>query len=96
MHDPFVFVAVSLDEKWEQANRIFPKPETLPKHIVSLLDSDSTLAHQFGSFEYPETYLLDQNLQIITKWIGPQRWNHQDFYKNFIDKWISNLPTTAR
>ncbi len=70
---PITFIAVSLDTQWKDAHRFF-KPETLPKTVVSLLDAKNTIAEEFGTFQFPETYVLTPDLRIIKKWVGPQQW----------------------
>lgn len=71
---PVRFVAVSLDRGWPEALRILPMSH-LPSNAVSVLDREHSLPDQFGTYQYPETYLLDPQLNIVSKWIGPQEWS---------------------
>jgi thiol-disulfide isomerase/thioredoxin len=71
---PVRFVAVSLDQGWPEALKILPLSQ-LPSNAVSVLDREQTLPDQFGTYQYPETYLLDSDLKIVSKWIGPQEWS---------------------
>lgn len=66
-------IAVSLDDGWPAALKVLPT-EKLPTQIVSLLDSKSSVSEIYGSYAFPETYLINQKGEIITKWIGPQDW----------------------
>lgn len=68
------FVAVSWDDSWEEAHTIIPSPEKLPPNVVSLRDASGKTAEAYGSFQLPETYLLDPEGKVIYKWIGPQVW----------------------
>ncbi len=79
-------VSISLDTQWSEAVKIFPVP-SMGENMISLLDPSGKLAEKYGSFQYPETYLIDRELNILTKWVGPQRWNSEEvrnFVKNLI------------
>ena len=69
------FVAVSLDQNWADAHKILPDTR-VPAHVISVLDAESTLPDGFGTYQYPETYLLDSQHKIVSKWVGPQDWEH--------------------
>ena len=71
---PIHFLIVSLDKTWMEAERIAPQKE-LPSDVVSVIDPDGTVPEKFGSFQFPETYLLNSRLQILEKWVGAQDWN---------------------
>jgi cytochrome c biogenesis protein CcmG, thiol:disulfide interchange protein DsbE len=66
-------VAVTLDEKWEDAQKILSS-KSLPPNALSLMDQEGKTADQFGSFQFPESYLLTPDLEIVAKWVGPQDW----------------------
>jgi thiol-disulfide isomerase/thioredoxin len=70
---PVKFVAVSLDQGWPEALKILPVSQ-LPENVTSVLDHDQKLPDLFGTYQYPETYLLDRNLQVVSKWVGAQQW----------------------
>lgn len=71
-------VLISLDETWEDAQKIIGK-EALSSNIVSLIDPEIRSGEMFGSYQYPETYLLNGSHEVVTKWIGPQKWGHEFF-----------------
>jgi thiol-disulfide isomerase/thioredoxin len=71
---PVRFVAVSLDQAWPDALRILPDSR-LPGNVMSVLDQEQKLPDQFGTYQYPETYLLDSQQRIVSKWVGAQNWN---------------------
>ena len=56
---PVKFVAVSLDQGWPEALKILPVSQ-LPENVSSVLDHDQKLPDLFGTYQYPETYLLDR------------------------------------
>ena len=79
---PVHFIAISLDSTWTDVFKIMPETHPAfsrmragtPPQLLSLLDSEVSVPDQFGSYQYPETYLIDKNLRVITKWVGPQNW----------------------
>jgi cytochrome c biogenesis protein CcmG/thiol:disulfide interchange protein DsbE len=72
--DPKVaWVAISLDTSWAEAAKIW-KFTDLPANLWSLLDAKQKSAEAYGSYQFPETYLLDSKHRIIHKWVGPQDW----------------------
>lgn len=74
---PIQLVAVSIDRTWSEALKILPS-EKLPSNIMSLLDSEGKLPDLFGTYQFPETYLIDRNRKIRMKWVGPQNWNSNE------------------
>ncbi len=89
---PIDWVAVSLDQSWPDAEKLLPRSQMSP-HLLSLLDVSSKVAEQYGSFQYPETYLLgpvNSELRILKKWVGPQDWDNPEM-KIFIEKFIAEL-----
>ena len=72
-------VLVSLDDNWKNAMTILSKFK-LPQNVISLLDSESKVADAYGSYQFPESFLIDNKLMILKKWVGPQEWND-----NFLD-----------
>ena len=68
-----LWVAVSLDESWEKAHSILPA-EGLPENVVSLLDIEQKVPGQFGTYQFPESYLLGGYHRVLRKWVGAQNW----------------------
>jgi peroxiredoxin len=82
--DEVRFVAVTLDDRWEDAHKILPS-KNLPKNLVSLIDLEKELPEKYGTYQYPETYLIGPDQTIVTKWVGPQPWD-QPGLKNIIER----------
>ncbi len=74
---PIQWIAVSLDTNWSDALKILPS-EKLSENITSLLDTETQVSDQYGSFQFPETYLISSDQKIITKWIGSQNWESSE------------------
>jgi peroxiredoxin len=73
-------LAVSLDESWQAAHKVLPT-DRLPQGVVSLIDPKTKVSENFGSYAFPETYLISPKGEIITKWVGPQDWKSPEFLK---------------
>lgn len=73
-------VAVSLDDQWVEAEKILKSSE-LPPQLISLLDESKTLPDEFGTYQYPETYLLNKEHKVVFKWVGPQDWTSEPIFQ---------------
>ena len=87
---PLRMIAVSVDDGWDNAHKLLPKG-TLPSNLISLLDPTGKMPEAWGTFQLPESYLLDSNLQIVTKLVGGQEWNKEAMRK-LMDAMIAKVP----
>ncbi len=71
---PVVFVAISLDRSWGEAEKMFSSVQ-VPPNLVKLLDADQKVSDAFGSFQFPETYWIGADGKIRQKWVGAQSWS---------------------
>jgi thiol-disulfide isomerase/thioredoxin len=78
------FVAVSLDESWNDAHKILPA-SALPSNVISLLDLSKEVPEKFGTYQFPETYLIGPDLTVVTKWVGAQNWENPGL-KNILER----------
>ena len=69
----FALLAVSVDEGGAEAVRAFLQKNHLSLPV--LLDPQRSVAGQYGTFKFPETYLLDRNGVVRYKVIGPMDWS---------------------
>jgi peroxiredoxin len=76
---PLKLVGISLDQKWEDALKILPQRDS--KNLVSLLDTSGKIPDEYGTYQFPETYLLNRDSKIIMKWVGPQDWSSQTIHE---------------
>ena len=67
-------VLVSLDENWPKAMSVLSKFK-VPKKAVSLLDPTTKVAEVYGSYQFPESFLINGKQEIVKKWVGPQDWS---------------------
>ncbi|MFL5814437.1 MAG: peroxiredoxin family protein [Bdellovibrionia bacterium] len=77
---PVQLFAVSLDESWQAAHKVLPT-DHLPPGVVSVIDPKTQVSEQYGSYAFPETYLISPKGEIITKWVGPQDWKNPNFVR---------------
>ena len=42
--------------------------------MISLLDAESKASDAYGTYQFPETYLVNANGKIMAKWVGGQPW----------------------
>lgn len=69
-----VWLLISQDETWEQARKALDV-DALPPNVIALLDPEAKLSAEFGTYQFPETYVLARDHGIAAKWIGPQEWS---------------------
>jgi cytochrome c biogenesis protein CcmG, thiol:disulfide interchange protein DsbE len=68
-------LAVSVDVDQNEYHRF------LKDHNVNLLtvrDPDQKSNRLYGTFKYPETYVIDRNGKVRRKFIGPVDWNQPE------------------
>jgi hypothetical protein len=70
----WVAVAVSLDEKPEDARALLPGVDSRAYPLFLVFDSGRRFAEAMGSYQYPETFLIDETGHWVRKWVGPQDW----------------------
>ena len=64
-------MGVSVDQDG-QALQTFAAEQHLSFPI--LRDPDRSIAHRYGTFQFPETYIIDQDGRVAEKLIGPMDW----------------------
>ncbi len=71
--NPIRWILISQDDSWEKARKVL-KDDALPENVRALLDAKAQVSDTFGSYQFPETYLVTREGGILTKWIGSQEW----------------------
>jgi cytochrome c biogenesis protein CcmG, thiol:disulfide interchange protein DsbE len=71
MPDKVTVLAVSTDED-ENAYKKFIRERNL--ELLTVRDGDQKSSSLYGSFRYPETYIIDANGILRRKFIGPVEW----------------------
>jgi thiol-disulfide isomerase/thioredoxin len=76
-----IFLAVAIDKSWVESQKLLPKE--LGSKIIWTRDSNGSFAREMGSFQYPETIVLNEKLLPTQKWVGAQSWNEPQFLSRF-------------
>lgn len=90
----FQMIAISEDDHWADAQKVLPS-QKLPANITSVLDIKSQVADRYGSYQFPETYLLNAKREIVAKWVGGQDWKDPKLL-NFLNEIISHAETQRK
>jgi peroxiredoxin len=73
-----VILALSVDDSWETVNTFMRQhPFTIP--IYS--DFDKKISTRYGTFMYPETYLVDKGGKVAYKVVGAIDWTSSELLK---------------
>lgn len=84
---PLKVLAVSLDPSMDEARQILPNQGTdLPSNFLLALDPEHKFAEKMGSYQYPETYLINPKGEIQEKWVGVQKWMQPQVFEFFRQK----------
>lgn len=75
----FVILGVSLDEEGWPVVEDFLK--RVPVNFPLLLDSAQAVSDAYQIYRIPETYLIDAEGRILDKFVGPQDYNQEIFYR---------------
>ena len=70
----FELLAVSVDEGGVGVVSAFLKKNSL--NVPVLLDSDKMISGLYGTFKFPETYIVDRRGVVRYKAIGPRDWGN--------------------
>lgn len=67
----FAILALSVDDSWDQVNQFMNQSGfDLPVYA----DFDKKISSLYGTFKFPETYVLDREGILALKVIGPTDW----------------------
>jgi peroxiredoxin len=75
---PFAILGLSVDDSWEPVNRFMKENGvTLPVYV----DFDKKISTLYGSFKYPETYIVDKKGKVAYKVVGGTDWMSSEMLK---------------
>jgi peroxiredoxin len=66
-----VVLGISIDRN-EQAYRNFLQRNQLSFAVAR--DPEENISSSYGTFKWPETYVIDRNGKVVQKYIGPRDW----------------------
>jgi thiol-disulfide isomerase/thioredoxin len=84
LNRPLKVLAVSLDPSLDEARHILPEGgANLPSNFLLALDPEHRVAQKIGSYQYPESYFVGPQGEIIEKWVGAQKWQKLEVLEFF-------------
>ena len=69
---PFTLVAISVDDDLDIVRRFFRGK--LPAYVVAL-NPDASVARRYGTYKYPESYLISPTGRLAKRYVGAQDWS---------------------
>lgn len=66
-----VVLGVSVDKSSEAYRRFL---ERMGPGFETAMDAEANISSEYGTFKYPETYVIDQEGKVRMKFIGPRNW----------------------
>ncbi len=76
--DRFEMIAVAVGD---QADDVRAFRDRLGLSFPIVLDPDRSLATEYQSFRFPETYWIDEDGVLVARFIGPREWDGEDYVK---------------
>lgn len=73
----FEVVAVSVDDGWSPVDQFFGGKN--PAYAVAL-DRGAAVSQRYGTRQFPESYLLDQEGHLRLKFVGPRNWTDPNVF----------------
>lgn len=72
-----VIIAVSVDKSFGEIKKALPDIG-----LNVLLDPKSEIANKYGTFKFPETWVIDKKGRIVARFIGARNWD-SPMFENF-------------
>ena len=70
-----VVVGVSVDKNEKQYKDFLKRARV---SFQTSRDPDASISSEYGTFKYPETYVINANGEVVAKYIGPKDWMSAD------------------
>ncbi len=67
-----VVLGVSIDKN-EAAYKRFVQRNRLA--FATTRDPEENISSNYGTFKWPETYVIDRDGKVVQKYVGPRDWN---------------------
>ena len=77
-----VVLGVSVDVDGDAYHRFL---QTYKIDFLTVRDPDHKTSNLYGTFKYPETYIIDRNGTVRRKFIGPVEWGQPEIV-DFLNK----------
>lgn len=74
-----VVVGISVD-KDEKVYKAFLNKANVSFHTAR--DPEAKINAEYGTFKYPETYVIDRRGKVLRKFIGPENWTDENMLRD--------------
>ncbi len=74
--DRFEMLAIAVGDNADDVKRF---RERLGLSFPILLDEDREIAGRYQSFRFPETYWIDEDGVLLSRFIGPRDWDAETY-----------------
>lgn len=79
-----VFLFVAVNDKRKDIIKFLKKYDALDSEdFILLVDDEQKHQKYFGTYKLPETYVFDQNLNLVRRFSGAQDWAEPEFFQFF-------------
>ena len=85
----FDLIAVSVDEPSDPVRGFFASAP--PRYLVAL-DPGGSTARRYGTFKYPESFLVGSGGQVLKRYIGAQDWASPDILAEIDEALLGAAP----
>src|SRR5258708_284964 len=69
-----VVVGISVDKKEETYKRFLERAKV---SFQTARDPDGNINAEYGTFKFPETYIINSKGEVVEKFIGPENWTDE-------------------
>lgn len=76
--DGVVVLGVSVDQSAKAYQQFLQRAKV---SFLTARDPSARISASYGTFRYPETYVIDSNGKVVLKHIGPQNWADERFVR---------------
>jgi cytochrome c biogenesis protein CcmG/thiol:disulfide interchange protein DsbE len=74
-----VVLGISVDERPGAYQRFLQREKVA---FETALDPTSDISASYGTFKFPETYVIDRDGRVLRKYIGPRDWTDPEIVKD--------------
>jgi peroxiredoxin len=74
-NDGLVVLGVSVDEDEDLYQRFLEAHRVM---FPTVRDPERNVSNRYGTFKYPESYLIDREGMVIRKYVGPENWRRAE------------------
>lgn len=81
--DGLKFLIIASKDDTGKVKKFLKRFDLKQKNVSYLIDESGKGMREFGTLRLPETYVFNADLSLVKKFVGPQDWNNDFFFRNF-------------